>query len=223
MIRSEIRETLRNENPEVTDRVITDTVLNDWMLRADKEICAITRCIVSNTSQTFTASTTLQYYDLEAEITNFYDIDDLPGGGVYYNNVPLKKATPAEMNLTRRKWKTASAGTPKKWWRRGKYLWFDKVADTANEIAVDAILVSNDFDADAKSPYNSLSHLVPYHDGILKYLQWRVKQKIGKPDEAKIAKDDYMAYTKWMKSEVAGYNNAAILMRPRRAQYSPEI
>lgn len=223
MNRSEIRETFRAENPEITERVVTDAVLNAWMLRADKEICAITHCILSNTAETFTAVVNTQYYDLEANIDKFFDVDDLPGGGVYFNNKPLKKATPAEMNFVLRTWKTSASGTPKKWWRRGKYLWFDRAPSAASTIAVDTVYISNDFDSDAKTPYNSLGHLEPFHDGILKYLQWRAKQKIGKPDEAKIAKDDYTSYTKWMNSKVREYNNAAILMRPRARNYSQNI
>ncbi len=214
MNREDIRDKFRAENPEITTRVITDAVLNEWILSGDKEICAITRCIVSNESETFNSAVGTQYYNLETNISKFFDIDDIPGGGVYFDDDPLDKTTIAEMNQKSKTWKKRSNGTPKKWWRRGKYLWFDKPPDSISEIAVDCIYISDDFDGDTKTPYNELTHLEPYHDGILKYLQWRTKQKLSKQDEASIAKKDYFDYTSWMKRLVAGYSHAAIYLRP---------
>lgn len=214
MIRSEIRTKFREENPEVTEKVASDATLNSWMFTADKEISALTRCIVSNESEIIDSIVEAQFYDLST-ISKFYDIDDFPGGGVYYNDEPVTKGNPSELNRIRRNWKSdSSSDTISKWWRRGKYIWFDKKTKTADlEIAIDCVYISSDFNGDSDMPFNNLNHLIPFHDSISKYLQWRIKQKLNKQDEAKIAKADYLSYVKWMKSEVSGYSKSAIRMR----------
>ena len=214
MTRLEIREKFRTENPEITTRVITDDLLSDWMLTANQEICAETRCIVSNVSETFNTVANTQYYDLESMITNFFDIDDLEGGGVYYNDIPLEKTSPSEMNSNSRRWRSFAAGTPKKWFLRGKYLWFDRMPDAAQDVDVDCILIPNDFDSDSEEPFNELGFLQVYCDGINKYLQWRCKAKVGKPEEALTAKKVYQDYVLWMKGMVRRKKATAIYRKP---------
>lgn len=213
MNRLEMREDFRAENPEIPERVIPDATLNSWAKKGNREICAFTRCIVTNVSETFNATVDLQHYDLEALIENFYDIDDLPGGGVYYDDEPLEKTTPAELNQKKRSWRTVDSGTPKFYFRRGKNLWFDRAPDDDLEIAVDCILVPDDFDSDTVTPYNDLSHLSPFHDGLLKYLQFRAKSKVGKEDEAQKAKKEYEDYLVWMKKQVSSAKHSSIQMR----------
>lgn len=213
--RQEIREDFRAENPEIDIRVITDATLNVWMKKANKEICCETRCIVSNVSKTFTTTSGLQYYDLESLIDKFFDIDDMPGGGVYYNDEPVDKASPSEMNVKKHKWRSADSGTPSYWWLRGQYLWFDKAPDAAQDVDVDCILLADDLTSDAQQPFNGLSHLQVYTDSISKYLQWRCKAKVGKNDEASIAKKEYLEYLQWMKKSVKRMKAAIIQMRPK--------
>lgn len=220
MTRQEIRDKWRNENPEITTRVISDAVANDWLLQANKEVCAETRCIVSNVSETFNTVANTQYYDLEAQIDNFFDIDDLPGGGVYYNDVPLEKSSPSEMNSQKRTWRSSSSGTPKKWWMRGKYLWFDKAPDAAQDVDVDCIYIPNDFDSDSEEPFNELGYLQVYSDSLSKYLQWRTKQKVGKQEEAAIAQKAYYDYVAWMKKLVRKAKASAIFRRPSAYPYN---
>ncbi len=212
--RLDIRNDFRGENPEITANVISDAVLNSWLLKGNKEVCAATFCIVTNASVTFNTVINTQYYDLEANVAKFYAIDDMPGGGVFYNNKSLKKITPGEMNFIRRNWKTADAGTPLRYWVRGKYLWFEKAPDAVVQVAIDAYLIPDPFDDDAKTPYNQLAHLEPFHDALSKYLQWKCKEKIGKDDEGARAKAAYIDYVKWMKKKVKGSNQSAVFMRP---------
>jgi len=213
--RAEIRERFRAENPEIDVRVIPDATLNSWMKTANKEVCAETRCIVSNVASTFNTTIGLQYYDIQSLISNFFDVDELPGGGIYYNDVPLEKKSPSEMNGLRRSWRSGDSGTPKYWWLRGRYLWFDRAPDAAQDVDIDSILIPDDFDSDSKSPFNEQTHLQIYDDSINKYLQWRTKAKVGKVDESAIAKADYMSYIKWMKSSVGKMRASVIQMRPR--------
>lgn len=208
MNRATIRTRFRAENPEITERVLTDSALNGFMLDGDKDICAETRCIVSNIPETFNTVAGTQYYDLTSEISKFYDIDEYPGGGVWYDNDPLDKATEAEMNYVLRNWKSASNSTPQKYFRRGKYLWFDVPPDAAEDVDVSVIYVSDDFDDDAKTPYNQLAYLEPFHVGILKYIQWKAKQKVGKDQEAAKAEVEYYTFIKRMKNLVGGSQNA---------------
>jgi hypothetical protein len=213
MTRQELRERFRVENPEITERVLTDAVLNLWLKLGNKEVCTATRCILSNEAETFDTVADTQFYDLQSRITKFLDIDDMPGGGVYYDDVPLTKTTPGEMNSIRRNWRTDESGTPKRYWRRGRYLWLDVPPDAVVELAIDCYLIPDDFDSDVESPYNDLTHLETYHDALSKYLQWRAKEKVGKADEALKAKTDYLDYVKWMKKMVQGYNQHAVFMR----------
>lgn len=214
MTRSEIRTDFRTENPEVTDRVITDALLNTWMIKANREICAETRCIVTNVSETFNTVANTQYYDLSLQVDNFFDIDDYDGGGVYYNDVALQKSSPAEMNSSNRRWRSLAAGTPKKWWMKGKYLWFDRMPDAAQDVDVDCILIPDDFDSDSKEPFNELGHLQTYADSINKYLQWRCKEKIGKKEDAAIAKSSYVDYVLWMKKIIRKAKASPIYLKP---------
>lgn len=214
MNRAELRQKMRDENPEITDSVISDATLNGWLQQANLEISAMTYCIVTNESATFDSVVGQQFYDLDLNIPNFYAVDDMPGGGVFYNNVFLKKVTPGEMNYVRRSWKTAPPGVPRRWWRRGQYLWFEVKPSAIKEIAVDAYLMPDPFDNDAKLPFNEMTSLIPFHDSLSKYLQWRVMQKVGKDDEAKIAKADYLDYVKWMKGLVKAAHQQSVFMRP---------
>lgn len=214
MNRLQIRTKFRAENPELTDRVVTDAVLNEWLLSGNLEICCRTRCIVSETSSRIEAVAGTQKYDLTSNITNFYDIDDMPGGGVYYNSKPLTKASAGEMNTVARMWKTRGNGTPTRYWRRGKYIWFDYPCETTgDDIDIDCILMPDDFDSDAKAPFNELGHLEPFHDALVKYLQMRNKQKVGKQEEASIAEKDFNTYVEWMKGTTQGYSRSASFMR----------
>lgn len=215
MTRAELRERFRTENPEVTARALPDALLDDWMFDADKEISAETFCIVSNELEVIESVAETQFYDLESEIDKFYEINDLSGGGVYYNNVPLVKTTAAEMNRISRSWRSRTSGTPKRYFRQGKYLWFDRKPDTSDvDISVDCFLISDDFNSDEASPYNSLGHLEPFHTGVLKYVQFKAKQKLGKPEEAKMAYQEYAEYKLDMKKKVSKYTKGAIYMKP---------
>lgn len=214
MNRLEIRQKFREENPEITDRVVTDAVLNAWLLSGNREVCCLTRCIVSEESYNLQATVNIQKYDLTENISKFYDIDDMPGGGVYYNDKPLTKSSQGEMNQTASRWKARTAGTPKFYWRRGKYLWLDcPAAATGDDIEIDYILLPDAFDSDAKYPFNELDHLQTFDDALVKYLQLRNKQRVGKQEEASIARQDYKDYVDWMKKTVSGYSRSASFMR----------
>lgn len=217
MTRLELREKFRAENPELTERAISDSILNAWLLTANDEVACLTRCIVSEESEIIDSEVGVRGYDLEDLIDNFYAIDDFPGGGVYYDDVPLIKTTLGEMNRIRRSWKTDANGTPKRWWRRGKMLYLDRPpVDSDVEIAVDVIYRADAFDGDGQQPFNGLGHLQPFSDALSKYLQWRAKGKVGKPDEASIALNDYNMYITWMKKEVGGAKTQSINIQPKR-------
>ena len=216
MNRETLRSRFRSECPEITDRVVSDTILNGWMLDGDKDICQITKCIRSNTPETFDAVEDTQYYDLTSNITKFQEIDEYPGGGVWFDNKPLKKATESEMNYILTNWKDdPTSSTPQRYFRRNQYLWFDVPPDSTDEIAISTIYVSDDFDNDSKTPFNQLSYLEPYHPGVLKYAQWKAKQKVGKDNEAKKAEMEYYTFVKRMKKNIDGSMNdkAHIIVR----------
>ena len=207
MTLSDILEKFRRENPDVTIRVADDSTVKDWMLSADKEACAIARCIVGDVTFNSVTSTSVYNtkYDLVANVPKFYDIDNYPGGGVSFDDDPLDKTTVAELDQENEGWRTGSAGTPEKYYRRGKYLYFDCPVKTSGlEIRVYASLISDDFTGNDQTPYNGLSYLEPFHSAILKYLEWKGKTKVGKPGEAQAKRQEFIEYAQWMKSQLGG-------------------
>ena len=218
MIRSEIRNTFRVENPEIDDRVATDVELNSWLLQGDKEVCAITRCIVSDFVITSVTSTSVYdtKYDLTDEEPKFFDIDEMPGGGVSFDDEPLEKTSVSELDADNKDWRKRNAGTPEKWYRRGKWLYFDYPVLTEDlDIRVYAVLVSDDFNDDNIMPFNQLSFLEPYHQVLLKYLQWKAKEKVGKPEEGMRARQEFLQYAEWMKKMISGNKISAIRIQPK--------
>jgi hypothetical protein len=222
MTLSEIIQLFRVENPEITTQVVSDVLLKKWCIQGDKEVCALTRCIVGDSTIVSVASSSVYdtKYDLEAEIDKFFDIDDFPGGGVSFDDEPLEKTTVAELDKEDSSWRTRSAGTPEKWYRRGKFLYFDYPVSTADlEIRVYTVLVSDDFVGDDTTPYNQLSHLELYHYGINKYLQWKAKAKVGKPNEAQAAQAEFLDYAKFMKSQIGGNKYSPIRVTSKEHLY----
>lgn len=220
MTREEIINRFRQENPEITDRVITDTVLNSWCLVGDKEICTRNRLLKSE--GTFTSVSGTRQYDLTQEISNFYDIDDLPGGGVIYANDPLTYTTIAELDQTRPNWRSESNGTPKYYYRRNQYLYFNKApsSGTTGTVRVYVILISDDFDDDSKLPFNQLTFLEPFHYSLVLYLTMRAKGKVGKPQEKQVSMQEYNDYLRWMKREVDRGTFHTIQFKPQKGYRS---
>lgn len=216
MTRAEIITMFRTENPEITIRVVSGPLLHDWCKVGDKEVCARTRCIVDQDGTTITTAEDDQYWDLTSEISDFADIDEYPGGGVAYNDKRLKETTIAKLDDDCPSWRTRSAGTPLEYYRRGKWIYLDRpVNSLAHDLRIYAVLISDDFDDDGKTPYNQLTYLEPFHAGILKFLQWRAKSKIGKQQDASVAKQDFVDYTLWMKKEIGGMKFGPIVFRPK--------
>lgn len=213
MTRSEIVQMFRDECPEITSRVITDATLYNWCLVGDKRFCAETRCIVDKEGTTITTAADEDNWDLESKITNFYDIDDFPGSGVLYNGVRLTKCTMAELDTDSKKWRSRDSGTPKKWFRRGKYLYVDRPVDSnAYDITVYSVLVSDDWNADV-APFNQLGYLEPFHEGMVLYLKMRAKAKIEKPEDAERAAGEYVGYVQWVKRQLGGNKYGPIYYR----------
>ena len=219
MTREEIRDRFRQENPEITTRVISDAALNSWCIVGNQEICARARLIVSDAQ--FAVTEDEDAYNLTNLLTKFQDIDEVPGGGVARLDTDdkekrLKKASIAELDDKYSAWRTASSGTPRYYYRRGQFLHVYPAPDSSIEyLHVYFVAIADDFDDDAKTPYNQLEHLEPFHYGIVKYLEWRAKGKIGKPKDAATARDEYLAYIQWIIKSVGGGKNSVIYLRPK--------
>lgn len=214
MIRSEIVDKFRQENSEIPSRVISDAVIESWLIQGDKEFCAETRCIVDQGSL-ITTVVNEQYWDLEAEIPKFYDIDIQSTSGVTYNAKALIKTSMSELDMESKSWRARNAGVPKKWFRRGKYLWFDRKVDSAaDDIVVYSVLISDDWTTDIQ-PYNDLDYLSPFHSAMVLYLTRRAKAKVGKPEEAMAAQAEYSGYMKWARSQLGSTRFGEIYFRKR--------
>ena len=214
MTRSEIVTRFRAECPEITSRVITNSVLYSWCEVGDKEICARTRCIVDKEGTTISTAEDDQSFDLTNESTRFYDIDEFPGGGVAYDDDRLEFTTIAELDQLSSSWRTRSSGTPKKYFRRGKWLWLDRPIDSdAEDLTVYSVLIPTDFDDDDKTPFDELSYLEPFHYSVVLYLIMRAKAKVGKREDALKAMAEYENYIAWMKKELGGGKFGKIYLR----------
>ena len=221
MILSEMIEIFRLECPDIPDRKVSDALLKKWAKLGDKEVCALTRCIVSDFTLTSVVSTSVYdtKYDLTTEEPKFYDIDDFPGGGVSYDDEPLVKTTVSELDAGDSSWRTRSAGTPKKYYRRGKFLYFDYPVKTASEVRVYAALVSDDFNTDDITPYNQLGYLEPFHQAIVKYLIWKAKAKEGEPQARQLAAKEFYDYIAWMKKMITAGKVSKIQFIPESGVY----
>jgi hypothetical protein len=218
MIRTEIIAQFRAENPELPERVVSDVVLNGWCLTGDKIVCALSRCIVGDSEFNSVVSTSVYTtkYDLTTEVLKFQDIDSFPGGGVSFNDVPLEKTTVSELDAETPSWRKRTAGTPQKYYRRGNFLYFDRpVITAALKIRVYSVLISDDFDNDAKTPFNQLLYLEPYHSAIVKYLTWQGKTKVGQPADAAKAEGDFFSFIAMMTKNIGGGKYGVIRMQPK--------
>ena len=214
MTRSEIVQRFRDQNPEIPSRVISDTVLHSWLADGDKEFCAETRCIVDQ-GTTIETEEDEQYWDLAAEISNFYDIDKTSASGVTYNGKALKYISMSELDVESLNWRARDSGTPTSWFRRGTYLWVDRPIDSEeDDIVVYSCLISNDWVTDI-APYNALSYLEPFSPAMILYLTKRAKAKVGKPEEAAAAAQEYGIYMAWAKKQLGGMRFGAIRFVPR--------
>lgn len=215
MTRLEIIDRFREECPEITDRVVTDTVLGSWCEVGDQEICTRTRLIVDQDGTTITTVENQQYFDLTDKISKFYSIDEFPGGGVTYNGIRLTKTTIAELDAEDENWRDNAAGTPDKYYVRGKYLYLDRKIDSdADDIKVYSVLISDPFDNDSKTPFNQITMYEPFHYAVVLYLIMRAKAKVGKPEERNAARTEYEGYLSLMKREIGGLKFGPITMRP---------
>lgn len=215
MIRSEIIERFREECPEATSRVISDAVLYSWCELGDKQFCSETRCIVDQDGTTITTAENDYYWDLMSNITNFYDIDDYPGSGVLYNDKRLSKSSMGELDMESPTWRDWSSGTPKKWYRRGKYLYVDRKIDSnAYDLKVYAVLISDDWNTDVM-PFNQLTYLEPFHEAMVLFLIKKAKAKLGKEEEGVKAQAEYTAFVRWAKTQLGGNKFAPIYFRKK--------
>ena len=215
MIRSEIIQMTRDEVPGIDTRSVSDTLMQNWCLEGNKDFCARARCIIDQAGTTITTTAGDTYWDLTAEITNFYDIDTLLGG-VLYNNKPLVNTSIAELDEeTNGAWRSYSAGTPLKWFRRGQYLYVERAIDaSADDLLIYSVLLPDDWNTNI-APYNALTYLAPYHYGMVLYLKWRALSKIGKKEAAATAMAEYFEYAKWTKGQLGATKFIPIYLTKR--------
>lgn len=213
MTRSEIIDRFRQENPEITTNRISDSVLQSWCIQADKDFCARARLITGETE--FSAIEDTRFYDLTSYITKFYDINEYPGGGVCYDDERLDYRTKAEMDSLRKDWRTEDSSTPTDYFRENQYLKLSPPPNGTDTILVDAVLISDDFDDDNKTPFNQLTYLEPFHYAINLYLEWKAMKKINKPQDAQSAREEYLDYAKWVMAELAGRKYGKITFVPK--------
>jgi len=212
MTKQEIMDRFRQENPEITTRVISNSVLEAWAEVGELEIATFTRCIRKKIS--FTSIVDEDSYDLSAQEPLFFDIDEFPGGGIIYNNKRLVHTTFAILDEERANWRSQSSGTPYDYVRFNESIMLGRKASSAQTILAYLVVRSNAFNSNSAEPFNEFEHLLPFHYSIVLYLTKRAKGKIGKDKDVKSAMAEYAAYIKWMKSLINRGIFNEIKMRP---------
>ncbi len=215
MTRSEIISQFRQENPEVTARVITDTVLNSWLKEGNKNFCARTRCLVDQEGTEIAGLVEGDdNFDLTDKITSFFDVDEWPGGGLVYNNKRLERVTIGDLDRRKSQWRTQGNGIPRKWFRRGPFVYLERgLPASPDTLLVYAVLKPTDWITDI-APYNAETHLEPFHYGMVEWLVWKAKKKVGKGSAEQKALASYLDYIKWVKNELGGGKYARIDLVP---------
>lgn len=218
MTRQEIRERFRQENPDITDRTISDTVLNDWINLGQEEMAAETQFLVEDLA--FTTVSTQLSYDLTTLSSKFYNIDD-KSSGVFYDNKFLVPSSPAELANSNKRFKENTAGEPKAWYRRQNTITLDKYPESAKELLVPCVLLPNDMTSDSDIPFNGLLYLSPVHYGLVAYLTMKAKGKLDKKEAMSIAQQEYMTYVQKGRNLVTSNRKGAVSNLPRKHYYQP--
>ena len=109
MNRAEIIAKFREENPKITERVVSDTVLNNWLLQGNLRFCTLSKCIVGES--TIQSEANQRSYDLTTLIPLFLDIFEYSGGGVWYDGENLDKETPAGLTVINSQWRSLDSGS----------------------------------------------------------------------------------------------------------------
>lgn len=215
MNKGEIIQRFREDNPEITTNVVSDAVLQDWCEVGNQEIAIRTRLVKGE--GTFNSVAGQSTYNLVNEITKFYDIDEYPGAGVFFDNDQLEKTTPAALSEDRPSWKTQTSGTPKKYFRRNNNIILYQTPSQVKQIEVYCVLLPDELDDDNKDPFNELPYLEPFHYSLVLYLKKRTFMgKVKKLEAAQIAQQEYENYLNWMNREINRGIQTPIKIRPPR-------
>ncbi len=218
MTGNEIIQRFRDENPEIDVNVIPDAILTSWLTVGDSEVCAKSRLIIKE-DVAITPVVNQSTYDLTLTDPKFFDINEMPGGGIarFTSNTykRLDKTTKSYLDYNVSQWRMASSGVPKYYYRSGKnMIVYPKPNSTVTGFTVDIVLLSDTFSNMSVTPFNQLPYLAPFHYALVLYLAWRAKNKVGKGDEAMVAFNIYSAYVEWMKKEIGGGKYGPIEFRP---------
>lgn len=214
MTRSEIIAKFRQENPEGSTNVVSDSVLNSWLETGNIEIATSARLVRSSTGISTVVDQST--YNLTNEITKFYDIDEFPGGGVVYDNKRIDLVSLSGLDEEQPNWRNQSSGRVRKYYRDNQFLILYPAPDEVKTLIVHTVLIADSFDDDNKLPFNELSYLEPFHYILVLYLKKKLFEgKIKKPESTMAANQEYLGYLSWMKNEINRGIYKNIQFRPK--------
>ncbi|GEM_PF-2735229 len=220
MNRLDLRTRFRIENPEITERVLTDAQINSMLIEGNINFAVQARMIVSTV--TIPSVLNVKVYDVTLAEPKFVDIDEFPGGGVSYDNKRLDMVSKSQLDNDNKGWRNNSSGVPNKYFRRGKNIIFNRPCSKSGlNIDIDCVLIPDSFDDDNKEPFNQLSYLTPFHYGLVLYLQGRAKMKIGKDQDKSMAMIEYQSYVEWCKKTLQGGKIGKVSFRSPDSYISP--
>jgi len=200
MTRGDIISRFRQENPSVTKNVATSAVLQSWTEIGNLEIATKARLIRGET--TFPSIIDKTEYNLTTEIPKFYDIDELPGSGVIYDNRQIDSKSISLLDQQRPSWRTQANGVPRDYYRRNQFLNLGRKPSAVKDILVYTVLIADPLDDDSKTPFNQFAHLEPFHYALVLYLEKRVYgNKVIRKFSEMTATEEYNAYVSWITKE----------------------
>jgi hypothetical protein len=218
MTRQEIRERFRQENPDITLRTIDDATLNLWIDEGQMDMASTCKFIVDDL--TFTTSASVLSYDLSTLSDRFFTIDDKTSG-IFYDDELLLQASAAQLANKDRKFKQNTTGTPKYWYRRKNIIYLDKYPQASKTLVIPCVLFTNDITSDSDIPFDSLAYLSPIHYGLVAYLSWNAKVKLGKKDEASLSFQKYQLYLEKGKQLIDANRLGTVYLSPVAGVYQP--
>ncbi len=169
-----------------------------WFNDGQKDVARKTKCLKK---YSYTPSVKdQQEYDLST-LTGFLEIDRQ--GGVTYDGLRLDPVTIDELDFTKAKWRNADSGTPKYYYKRGKYIGlYPKPSETGKSIGVYCSYMPTDMANSGDQPFDGVVEFVPYHDLPLLYAIGLAKFGKGQFATKELALAEYTARMTAMKNEL---------------------
>jgi hypothetical protein len=186
--------------PEATTTIISDVNLEALLNDGQLDVVGRTDCLQNYADQTVTA--TVQEYSIP--------IDCIKVLAVYYGGTGDWEKLPMVTmdylsNQIDADW-INDTGTTYAYYLRGDKigLWQTPTASEAGTNYLRAFYIKqpDTLLGDTSIPFDSVANLYPYHELVYLYVAYKIKQMVGKWEQAKFIEEEYLAKCREMKVEI---------------------